>query len=74
MIDVAAGDHLEALALGQAGDDLFAPPAESDNADPNHVILLLCRPDNAGPAADAQHGDHRLAGKMNFDRSMTAGQ
>ena len=36
-VDVAAGHHLEARAVGQAHDDLLAPPAEPDNADPDHV-------------------------------------
>ena len=41
VIDIAARHHLEARACRQAGDDLFAPPAEPDNADLNHSTYSL---------------------------------
>jgi hypothetical protein len=56
VIDVAACHHLEARAVGQARDDLLAPPAKPDNTDPDHSALFPCfvGPDNAGRAANAQ--------------------
>src|SRR5690242_21780984 len=36
VVDVAAGHDRETRAFLEAGDDLFAPPAEPDNADPDH--------------------------------------
>jgi hypothetical protein len=35
-IDVAPGNDLEARALGEAGHNLLAPPAEADNSDADH--------------------------------------
>ena len=56
VIDVATGHHLEAWTLGQTRDDLLAPPAEPDNADPDHVASFLCfaGPDNVGSRANVQ--------------------
>ena len=56
VIDVASGHYLEAWTLGQTRDDLLAPPAEPDNADPDHVASFLCfaSPNNVGSRANVQ--------------------
>ena len=36
-IDIATGNDLETRAFGEARDNLFAPPAQTDNSDTDHL-------------------------------------
>ena len=37
-VDVAAGNNLEARAVGKADDNLLTPPSQSDNANADHFF------------------------------------
>jgi len=45
-VDIAASDDVETWTFGETGHDLLAPPAEPDNADPDHSLesRWVCSP------------------------------
>jgi hypothetical protein len=40
-VDIATRHHSESRTFGETGHDLLAPPAQSDNADPDHCARPL---------------------------------